>query len=251
MKAWFVRNCPTKVFPSLINAYYILRGKDSRITRSNDAKGWFVNKDGLRLLSPTPKFVGFGLHVFESKFEKLLKIEEGDNALDVGACIGDTTVPMLMKVGAKGKVVAVEPDNTNLTYLYYNTKKYSNIEVIRKALWKEKCKIAFNLHNTPTGHSIQPDKERKTIVEVECDTLDNLFGNMQIDYAKIDVQGSEADVLEGGKNKFLKNIKKLVVETHGWKIPEKRTYPHVLEILSQFDFSLKRTENIVSAWREG
>jgi len=53
----------------------------------------------LELLSPTPKFLSVKLREFEDRMERFFKIEKGDVVLDVGACIGDTTVLNLTKTG--------------------------------------------------------------------------------------------------------------------------------------------------------
>jgi FkbM family methyltransferase len=250
-KQWFVEHCPNWLFPT----FYKVKGWFSSEERVNIRKakdGWVLYKDGIELLSPTPKFIGFGNSLFASKFERFFRIENGDIALDVGACIGDTTIPMAVKVGSKGKVIAIEPHPINVQYLKQNLSKFQNVEIVDKALWNCKKEIEFNIHSTPTGHSIIPDKERKDSIAVDADTLDNLFAEKQIDFAKIDVQGAEAEVLQGGDN-FLSRIKKLVVETHSRYDPQKRTYPKVLEIIKNYDFAkveFSMDNGIVYAWRD-
>jgi FkbM family methyltransferase len=215
--------------------------------------GWLIQgeeKGDLHLLSPTPKFTAVKLREFENKIERFFKIEKGDVALDVGACIGDTTVPMAIKVGAEGKVIAVEPDPVNIEYLKANLSQFTNAEIIEKGIWSEKGTVEFHLHNTPTGHSIIPDKARKGLMHIEVDTLDNLFGDRKIDFAKIDVQYAEAQVLQGG-DKFLRNARKLVVETHARYDEQKRTFPRVLEILERYDYQIRFTmdNGCVYAWK--
>lgn len=250
MKEWFIKKCPNWLFPSVSNFYYSLSSKEkAKIKKSEN--GWLIQKGGLELLSPTPKFIGFGLKDFENKCERFFKIEKGDTVLDVGACIGDTTVPMAIKTGSTGKVIAVEAYPLNIPYLEHNLSGFNNVEIIRKALWDKKGTVTFHLHDTPTGHSIMEDVERKRQIEVPSDTLDNLFGDRKIDFAKIDVQGAEAQVLEGG-NRFLQTTRKLAVETHGRYDIEKRTYPRVLEILGKYDLEVNFAEDngVVYAWRK-
>jgi FkbM family methyltransferase len=212
--------------------------------------GWLVQKGEIKLMSPTPKFLGFGLKEFANKCERFFKIESGDTTLDVGACIGDTTVPMALKTGPTGKLIAVEPHPLNVKYLRLNLANFDNVEIVEKALWNETATISFHVHSTPTGHSIIAAKERDGKVDVSADTLDNLFGNRQIDFAKIDVQGAEAQVLEGG-DRFLKTIRKLAVETHSRYDIHARTYPKVIEILRNYDFKIRFAEDngVVYAWR--
>ncbi len=202
------------------------------------------------MLSPTPKFLGFGLKEFENKCERFFKIDKGDTVLDVGACIGDTTVPMAMKAGPTGRVIAVEPHPVNIGYLRLNLADFDNVEIISKAIWNEKGIVKFNVHSTPTGHSILEDKERNSYIEVPSDTLDNIFSDRRIDFAKIDVQGAEVQVLQGG-DKFLETTRKLVVETHERFNIDKRTYPKVLEILTKYDYEIRfaADNGVVYAWQ--
>jgi len=229
MKKWFIESCPNWLFPTISNTYYALSHKE-KVKIDKDKGGWLVQKGEIKLLSPTPKFLGFGMSEFENKCERVFKIEKGDTVLDVGACIGDTTTPMALKTGPTGQVIAVEPHPLNVKYLEYNMAIFKNIEIIQKAVWKEKTKIKFNVHSSPTGHSIIADKERDQSIEVQADTLDNICCHRRIDFAKIDVQGAEAQALEGG-DEFLRTIRKLV----RWD-PEKRTYPSILDILNTYDF---------------
>ncbi|MEM3448731.1 MAG: hypothetical protein QXQ64_05175 [Candidatus Bathyarchaeia archaeon] len=76
----------------------------------------------MQLLSPTPKFLGFGFKQFTNKFERFFKIEKGETVADIGACIGDTTLPMCVKAGADVKIFAVEPHPVNVSYLKLNLK---------------------------------------------------------------------------------------------------------------------------------
>jgi len=249
LQNYFVRKCPNWFFPSISNFHYAHSSKEKiRIKKVED--GWLLQKGEIKLLSPTPKFLGFGLREFENKCERFFKIEKGDTTLDVGACIGDTTLPMVIKTCSGGKVIAVEPHPLNVKYLKHNLSGYVNVEIFEKALWNEKTTIKFNVHSTPTGHSIIADKERDKSINVSADTLDNLFGDMEIDFAKIDVQGAEAQVLEGG-HRFLKNIRKLVVETHNRFNIRTRTYPEVIKILENYDYEIRfaKDNGVVYAWR--
>jgi FkbM family methyltransferase len=158
---------------------------------------------------------------------------------------------MAIKTGSTGKVIAVEPHPLNIKYLKLNLADFNNVEIISAALWNEKGTVKFNVHGSPSGHSILEDKERDSYIEVTSDTLDNLFGDRKIDFAKIDVQGAEAQVLEGG-NKFLQTVRKLVVETHHRFDIEKRAYPKVMEILKKYDFKEVRfilDKGVAYAWR--
>lgn len=151
---------PNWLFPSISNFYYALSSKEKVQIRKSE-NGWLVQKGEMELLSPTPKFIGFGLKDFENKFERFFKIEKGDTVLDAGACIGDTTVPMAIKTGSTGKVIAVEAYPLNIPYLEHNLSSFSNVEIIRKALWdKRNCDLPSSRHSHWTFNYGRRRKEK-------------------------------------------------------------------------------------------
>jgi FkbM family methyltransferase len=68
-----------------------------------------------------------------------------------------------------------------------------------------------------TGNSIYREKTHYfddneiTIVKKRTQTLENLFSDKQFDLIKLDVQGSELDIMRGGLN-LIKNAKGLILE---------------------------------------
>ena len=248
------KHLPDRLFASLYNLL-CARG---RLRISREGKDWRVTCFGLNsgewkfprlsFITPTPKCLAGGWDEFESKFERFFKIEPTFACLDVGACMGDSTVPMAWKARS---VVAMEPEPRNAKYLRLNLANFNNCAVLEKAAWKEKGQVVFHCYYLPTGHSIEPAKGKERVIIVEADTLDNLFLGRHFDFVKIDVQAVEVDVLEAGR-KFLSTVPRLIVETHYRTIPEKRTYPRVIEILKELGFHTEFAwdNGIIYAWRE-
>ena len=211
---------------------------------------WLITKGNISLFSPTPKFIGLSsLKSFSNRFERFFRIKEGDVCLDVGACIGDTTLPTAIKTGPKGTVIAIEPEPYNLKFLQMNLATLKNspsIVIIPKAAWNHKETVRFNVYEIPTAHSIID--RTTTFIQVQADTLDNMLKDWdRIDFAKIDVQGAELEVLQGAEE-MLRKTKRLVVETHYHG--EKALYPKVAAFLELRGFKVKVTsDRIVHAWR--
>jgi len=239
-----IRYLPESIFAPLYTMFW---DKNTRIERL----GWRVRRGGLDLLIPTPKCLFMRYKEWEDKFERFFKIERGDTAVDIGACFGDTAVPMAMKVGIEGRVIAVEPSPVNAQFLRLNLQGFGNCEVIEKAMWNEKGEVTFWLHKAPTGGSIEHAYERNFETKVMADTVDNILDGVKVDFLKIDVQGSEVQVLEGAK-KTLSRVPKCIVETHYRNTPA-RTYPDVMKIMEGFGFKLNFTmdNGLVYAERKG
>lgn len=164
-----------------------------------------------------------GLVHFQEKFEKYFFIEQGDTCLDIGACIGDTTIPMSLRSyhpKAPGKIIAFEPNSLNYHYLKKNlhNEGISPNMIFNRAISgnKDDKIVRLNLCKSITGHSIIEGKDRKAgVTYANAITLNYITKNLakKIDFAKIDVQGAETEIFKEG-DLFLANCKKLVVETH-------------------------------------
>lgn len=211
---------------------------------------WMITKDGVTLASPEPKFIGFGMSAFRTRFEKYFNILSGDTVLDVGACIGDTTVPMAMKVGKTGFVIAVEPHPVNLEYLESNLcAQKVPYEVVGKGAWSSPGTMKLNVGQEATGHSFVWGHSHNwsSSVEVEIDTIENIVGDRTVDFAKLDVQGAEVEVLEGIGGA---DIRKMVVESHGYGTPKSTHWEIIKAVKSMgYTYELDPVEGNIHAWK--
>lgn len=247
LKNKMIERTPKNLFEYFANLYYIVVFTKERVKIQKYRNCWLITKGGISLLSPSPKFIGLcTLKIFEDKFERFFRIEEGDTVLDVGACIGDTTVPMATKTGEKGTVIAVEPEPRNISFLKANTSMFNNMYIVEKAAWNRKGTVRFHLHSSCTGHSIVD--QFRNYIEVKADTLDNIVNPWsQVDFAKIDVQGAELQVLEGAEE-MLRKTRNIVVETHYFG--EKALYPKISNFLKTRGFTVRVTpDRVVHAWK--
>jgi len=136
---------------------------------------------------------------FNECYDKLRPLNEGDVVVDAGAHIGVFTVRASLKVGKIGKVYAFEPERENFKYLSLNTKGLENVEILEVALWgSEGTKTLYHNKGNTGGHSLFPDRYRCPTYEVKTVQLDNVVID-NVDFLKIDVEGSELEVLKGAK----------------------------------------------------
>jgi FkbM family methyltransferase len=227
---------------NLTNPYRLLFGKRKGgfiwVTKKGNL--WSIKSDGFELYSPTPRFSGVSLYVFERRFEAVLKVAPGDIVMDVGAAIGDTSVVFAKKVGPKGFTIAVEPEPKNIECLRLNMRKYPS-EIITKAAWDKKEVIKFHINPTVCGHSIFGLSNDIGTIEVQADTIDNMAAGRRIDFLKIDVQGAELHALRGATD-VLSRVPKVVVETH-YNYGE-NTCPAVVEFLKSVGFQVRTTPQL-------
>ena len=171
--------------------------------------------------------------VYEEGVTRIFKneIKLGAVVLDIGANIGYHTLTAARLVGQDGKVFAFEPEPSNFDLLVRNVKinSYSNVIPVQKALSNKRGRARLFLHGTYSVVyslsqncvsilSVQDDVSISgRYVEVDVETLDELLKDYEgkIDFIKIDVQGGEMAVLEGGRNVIEKN-KDLKIVTEFW-----------------------------------
>lgn len=158
-------------------------------------------------------------------------IEPGSVCLDVGAAAGLYSVVMSRLAGPSGQVVSVEP----LTFAHPVWRRVlrithcDNVCAYNVALGAEPgsgvMSVPFGRRGPVTGrsfltgrsHGLGPNAEfiRHGEVPVEVDTADALLervGVTRLDFVKIDVEGAELYVLQGGENSIEKFKPTLLVE---------------------------------------
>ena len=174
---------------------------------------------------PDDKYVG--QRVAQEKYEPYLtklmlsKISEGSVVLDIGANIGYYTVLFAEKTGKTGKVIAIEPDPINFEILQKNIKENNlrNVVAVQAAVGNENKKM--KIYESKENYGDHRMWGNGLAVSVFCRKLDDLLKELEyekIDFIKMDVQGFEAEVIEGGKNIIEKNKPIIFFEYWPWGI---------------------------------
>ena len=153
-------------------------------------------------LASTGKYETLALETF------LSSLNLGDTVIDIGAHIGLYTVPISKRVGYKGKVICFEPHPDNYELLKRNTSthKCSNVILTQAALrnFVGDSNLLASDYNTG-DHSFFGLGNRKSI-SVKCTTLDSIIKpGEKVSAIKMDVQGGEAEALQGMKRVLSEN----------------------------------------------
>jgi FkbM family methyltransferase len=193
----------------------------------------------------------------EDEIEEHFTPKGGDTVVDVGAHAGHYTLISSKRVGANGKIVAIEADPSNFEILNRNIKlnKLTNIIPLNYAAYSKQTKLklylpveesGFSIYNTIMVNRAKPEEK---FIEVNANTLDYLLqqnGIRNANWIKIDVEGAEFEVLKGAHN-ILSNSKDiaLLIEIHG-----KDNYKPVLEFLNRYSFKIEfERSNENGDWR--
>jgi len=171
-------------------------------------------------------------------------IEPGQVFFDVGANVGTFTLPVAPRLG-EGEVHAFEPWQPHLIRLHRNIELngYRNIVVNDCALGQTDGKVTLNV---PAGNntgmaSIYPGEMSAALkAEVRCTTLDAYVAARRLhrlDLIKIDVEGAELDVLEGGTSVLTRFRPKLVIELAAANLHRGgRAYRDVFEFFGHLEY---------------
>ena len=147
--------------------------------------------------------LAFGVYEpFETKiFRKTVK--PGMTVVDIGANIGYYAVMAGMGTGPTGKVIAYEPDPTNMSFLQKNFKRngINHAVTVQKAVSDRAGTATFYLTGNNKGtHSLVNNRGVAHSLTVETDTLDRSLrelGINKVDILKIDIEGAEPLALLG------------------------------------------------------
>ena len=148
------------------------------------------------------------------------QIQPGMTVIDVGANVGVYTFSAAQKVGASGKVLAVEPFSRCVSYLK-ETCRINNISWVKvcagaASSQSGKARLALNTASE-LNEIITDDQESNSanFEEISCFTLDSLIEEehlKRVDWLKIDAEGHEMQVLEGSQRLLEQFAPKILYE---------------------------------------
>ena len=173
-------------------------------------------------------------------FKKLIK--KGNIVLDIGTYIGLHTLTFAKLVGNQGKVISFEPVPNNFALLKKNVEinGYTNVILVNKAVSNKNGneKLYLSNHNPGDNRLGNFGKEFDKSIEVETIRIDDYLENSDVDFIKMDIQGSEPFAIEGMSILLQKKSIKIVMEFWPFGINQNKiNVKEFLEKLSSYGFS--------------
>ena len=198
-----------------------------------------INKDDFKIMT-----------IHEDDIIKRFTPKKGDIVIDIGAHIGLYTIISSKRVGANGKVVAIEADPSNFEMLNSNIKlnQLTNVIPLNYAVHSKETKVKLYLPSGESGftkyNTIMPNwiNAQEKFVEVNANTLDyllqlNEIRQEEVNWIKIDVEGAEFEVLKGATNVLSKSKDiAILMELHG---PPHVYRPKVEEFVNLYNFKIE------------
>jgi FkbM family methyltransferase len=145
-----------------------------------------------------------------------LELPLGGVVLDVGSYCGASSLLFAKTVGPNGIVIAIEPDPQNFAALEQNTISMPTIRTIRAALWPQSGTVQFGGEGN-MGSAVNPHRKGNGFITVQAITptaLIEKFSLKRVDGIKLDIEGSEYEVIPALREIFLKFRPRLIFELH-------------------------------------
>jgi len=152
-------------------------------------------------------------------------VRPGDTVLDIGANIGEWTLPLARQVGPQGRVIAFEPNPALAEALRLSVavNRLAQVAVEEVALTRTPGQRDLSIPTAQGGRMADSGRARldgnerdAVMVSVRADALDAVASRLnlgRIDFIKIDVEGHEAPVIEGGLELIRRDRPVQIIET--------------------------------------
>ncbi|MGF1579097.1 MAG: FkbM family methyltransferase [Gemmataceae bacterium] len=213
------------------------------LTDSEGFNAVVKGKHGYFVFNKNDIYVGEALRKYgeysENEVDLFRQIcQPGLYVAEVGANLGAHTVPLAQLVGPQGRIFAFEPQRIVFQTLCANVaiNSLENVECYQVAVAAEKGHvlipdIRYDQKGNFGGVSVRAFQQGR---KVPTEKLDDLLSEVpQLHFCKIDVEGMESEVLQGGKNLIEKFKPILYLENDR---PEKSK--ELIELLWSMEYKL-------------
>jgi FkbM family methyltransferase len=156
--------------------------------------------------------------------------------IDIGANIGFWTNFLISECEAS-RVYSIEPEPANLNLFRQNidlNSSSSKVELFANAVGDKPGQLSLFLSEDNAGdHQLYDSKEGRKQIQVDVKRVDDLVGQRQIDFIKMDVQGFEPYVVEGMLG-ILERNRDLILLTEFWPSGIKKAGSDPQKMLDRF-----------------
>lgn len=168
-------------------------------------------------------------------------IKPGMTCIDIGANIGYATMFMLRNSGSNGIVYAIEPDEHNLKLLKKNIaiNKFE-CETIKALISNINGESDFWIAKHPNLNSVDKTKYSIRKEKIDCYTLGEFCSTRNYpNFIKMDIEGHEVKVFEGGLDYFNKNRGEthILIEVHPEYYNEENDFAKILKEYFKIGFN--------------
>jgi FkbM family methyltransferase len=161
----------------------------------------------------------------------------GDIFIDVGAHTGWYTIHSAKAVGSAGRVIALEPDDSNRRQLERNLSlnKITNYSIVPSAAWSRSGAVQWSLGEVSVWHKIDEARGTKTVPAITLNELVSQLSLPRVDWIKMDIEGAEVEAIKGADEVIKRFRPILFIEIH-------ETFESVKRLLAGLGYSIDNVE---------
>jgi FkbM family methyltransferase len=193
------------------------------------------NRDGLFYCRKGKDDDAIATEAFEFPLRTCFEEFKQGTFVDVGANIGKYTIMLGKQIGDRGRVVSIEPHPECYEVLKLNIELngLENVSALNRACWNESAELDLYTASglsTSGSHSVKKRVSHRSI-RARCARLDDVLRDLRVDTAdfiKIDVEGAEAEVLEGAQQ-TIGNSNRLKILFEAYDKESLRKCLHILD----------------------
>jgi FkbM family methyltransferase len=178
--------------------------------------------------------------IFENSIYEFKTNNPNPIIIDCGANMGLSVLYFSMK-HPNAEIIAFEPDESVLPFLEKNieSQNLKNVALLKKAVWNEETELKFYTDNGLGGRVGKKYKSNSPI-NIKAVRLRD-FLDKPIEMLKIDIEGSEYDVLKDCEDRLI-NVNHLFIEYHSF-YNEEQHLEDILNIVKRqgFRYHLKES----------
>jgi FkbM family methyltransferase len=213
-------------------------------------------------------FFKFGYEVKKSDFvflNNILNNRSIDCFLDIGAFQGDFAKNLILS-GFKGHVISFEPVSENYNKLQFKAQKFKNWEVYKRIGLGDKREVlkinvsenlqsSSFLSNNSNHVELLNESKYKYTEDCEIILLDDLYDKLNLNYKniflKIDAQGFETKIINGGP-KIINMCKGIICEVNNEILYENDIHwKEMIRILEDQNFKLHSIRDAYTDTKSG
>lgn len=179
-------------------------------------------------------------------------VRPGDVCLDIGANVGAISIALADQVGQKGKVYAFEPGPIFLERMRKNIALNPSlaqiIEVDGRALSNQNSKLKWQMSTTAMGTAttyVNGMDSSAPIIEVEAIRIDDhpILAHLDcINLIKLDVDGLEFEILQGGSQTLRRHLPVVLYETNLWNDEMRNAAQNIEKFLLNLGYRIYKVE---------
>ncbi len=161
--------------------------------------------------------------------------QPGNVVVDIGAHIGWYSIQAAKAVGIAGRVIALEPDESNRNQLERNLtlNQIANHTIVPLAAWSATGPVHWSPSEVSVWNKIDETRGPTTVNAISLDDLVSRLSLPRVDWIKMDIEGAETEALVGAEVTLRRFHPALFIEVH-------ECTEQVRSMLAGFGYSIER-----------